>query len=125
MFWGFSMLLGCGQKTPAGDSANQDSTSDTAPEVVLDCGFLNEDECVAEALCTPIMAAPIAYNETEECWEAGEKLFQECMSADMNCGVSIVHARRDSNSDCMRFDNTCIPVAWLICNEQAFLGCGE
>ena len=124
MLYVFFMMTGCGNKISTADT-NGVTPRDTGEETFIDCGFLNEEECGQEPLCTPIMASEISYNEIEECWDAGEKIFQECMSIDMSCGVMIVHARRNSSTECLRFDNSCIPVAWQICNEQEFLGCGE
>ena len=117
-------LFACGDKASdtnteeADEYDSAESNAEGENNVQVDCPRFTEEDCIASEFCTPIMAAPISYNETDVCWEIEEKQFVECMSVENSCGEMILHARAPSSSECMRFDTSCIPIQWKICNFQ-------
>ena len=121
----FSFLLACSDKT-SDTSAEDTGTSNTHDQDAnIECARFGEEECLSLEECTPIMAAPISYDEENTCWLQEDMVFTECMSTDMSCGQSITHARPDPDASCMRFESMCIPIEWDICDEQEFLACDE
>ena len=122
------LFLSCGEKTA--DTSTQGSEASEASEVEennvqVDCPRLDEEACLSSQSCTPIMAAPISYNEEELCWIREEKHFVECMNAENSCGDMIIHAKPTPSSQCMMFETSCIPILWRICNDQEFIECTQ
>ena len=121
----FSFLLACSDKT-SDTSAEDTGTSNTHDQDAnIECARFNEEECLNSNMCSPIMGAPISYDEENTCWLHEEMVFAECMSIDMGCGQGIIHARPDPDASCMMFSNMCIPIEWDICDEQEYPVCND
>ena len=88
----FTTFLACADKTSDTSAGSDTETSTENQENNIECARFNEEECLNSNMCSPIMGAPISYDEENTCWLQEDMVFTECMSIDMGCGQGIIHA---------------------------------
>ncbi len=93
-------------------AADTGSTTNAVDTDSLGCYGLGPRECMADALCMPIVGAPIVDSDGGRC--LGEREFIECQPA-AACGEAITFACPGLDGPQYQFGDTCTPEGWVDC----------